>query len=160
MSRTENWDEYPNGRFGDSRSPAYGELDGYGIWIKQTVRSLNNVDVSFLTDGITLLQKEQAHKLWDHPTGLPELAALFSRFCQGNLAALPWSDEKPSSETAVIADQLSRLNEMGFLTINSQPAVDGAQSEDRVFGWGPPNGYVYQKVCRLSVSSVKPSDRT
>lgn len=38
LSRTENWDEYPNGRFGDSRSPAYGELDGYGIWIKQTVR--------------------------------------------------------------------------------------------------------------------------
>ena len=37
LSRTENWDEYPNGRFGDSRSPAYGELDGYGIWIKQTV---------------------------------------------------------------------------------------------------------------------------
>jgi len=38
LSRTENWDEYPNGRFGDSRSPAYGELDGYGINIKQTVR--------------------------------------------------------------------------------------------------------------------------
>lgn len=38
LSRTENWDEYPNGRFGDSRSPAYGELDGYGVWIKQTVR--------------------------------------------------------------------------------------------------------------------------
>ena len=37
LSRTENWDEYPNGRFGDSRSPAYGELDGYGVWIKQTV---------------------------------------------------------------------------------------------------------------------------
>ena len=39
ISRTENWDEYPNGRFGDSRSPAYGELDGYGVWLKQTVRT-------------------------------------------------------------------------------------------------------------------------
>ena len=38
LSRTENWDEYPNGRFGDSRSPAYGELDGYGVSLKQTVR--------------------------------------------------------------------------------------------------------------------------
>jgi hypothetical protein len=37
LSRTENWDEFPNGRFGDSRSPAYGELDGYGIWLKQSV---------------------------------------------------------------------------------------------------------------------------
>lgn len=40
LSRTENWDEYPNGRFGDSRSPAYGELDGYGVWIKQTVSAI------------------------------------------------------------------------------------------------------------------------
>lgn len=39
LSRTENWDEYPNGRFGDSRSPAYGELDGYGVSIKHSVRS-------------------------------------------------------------------------------------------------------------------------
>jgi methylenetetrahydrofolate reductase (NADPH) len=37
LSRTENWDEYPNGRFGDSRSPAYGEIDGYGTSIHQTV---------------------------------------------------------------------------------------------------------------------------
>lgn len=41
LSRTENWDEYPNGRFGDSRSPAYGELDGYGVWMKQTVSLLS-----------------------------------------------------------------------------------------------------------------------
>lgn len=32
--RTEAWDEYPNGRWGDSRSPAYGELDGYGLSLK------------------------------------------------------------------------------------------------------------------------------
>lgn len=44
LSRTENWDEYPNGRFGDSRSPAYGELDGYGVWIKQTVSLRPNID--------------------------------------------------------------------------------------------------------------------
>jgi methylenetetrahydrofolate reductase (NADPH) len=47
LSRTENWDEYPNGRFGDSRSPAYGELDGYGIWIKQTVGAAHD-DVACL----------------------------------------------------------------------------------------------------------------
>ena len=37
IARTENWDEYPNGRFGDARSPAYGEIDGYGVSLKQTV---------------------------------------------------------------------------------------------------------------------------
>ena len=38
LSRTENWDEYPNGRYGDARSPAYGEIDGWGISIKHKVR--------------------------------------------------------------------------------------------------------------------------
>lgn len=38
LSRTENWDEYPNGRHGDAASPAYGELDGWGISIKYSVR--------------------------------------------------------------------------------------------------------------------------
>jgi len=31
------WDEFPNGRWGDSRSPAYGEIDGYGASLKMTV---------------------------------------------------------------------------------------------------------------------------
>ncbi|EJF64401.1 methylenetetrahydrofolate reduct [Dichomitus squalens LYAD-421 SS1] len=126
LSRTENWDEYPNGRFGDSRSPAYGELDGYGIWIKQS--------------------KEDALKLWDTPTTVEQIRALFTKFCLGQLSALPWSDTAPSSETTIIAQQLAKLNELGFLTINSQPAVDGARSDDRVHGWGPANGYVYQKA--------------
>ncbi|PCH36215.1 methylenetetrahydrofolate reduct [Wolfiporia cocos MD-104 SS10] len=126
LSRTENWDEYPNGRFGDARSPAYGELDGYGIWIKQT--------------------KEEALQLWGHPTSVAEIGKLFAKFCLGELPALPWSDSAPSSETSVIATQLAKLNDIGFLTINSQPAVDGARSDDRIHGWGPPNGYVYQKA--------------
>ena len=29
----EDWDEFPNGRWGDSRSPAYGDLDGYPVKI-------------------------------------------------------------------------------------------------------------------------------
>ena len=33
-----------------------------------------------------------------------------------------------------------------FLTINSQPAVNGIRSDDKTFGWGPSNGYVYQKA--------------
>ncbi|KAA1469021.1 methylenetetrahydrofolate reduct [Dentipellis sp. KUC8613] len=126
LTRTENWDEYPNGRFGDSRSPAYGDLDGYGVWIKQT--------------------KEDALKLWDHPTTFTDLTSLFARFCKGELAALPWSDEGLLTETSVITSQLARINELGFLTINSQPAVDGARSDDKVFGWGPSNGYIYQKA--------------
>ncbi|THV05550.1 methylenetetrahydrofolate reduct [Dendrothele bispora CBS 962.96] len=126
LSRTENWDEYPNGRFGDSRSPAYGELDGYGVWIKQT--------------------KEDALKLWGEPNSVAEISELFAKFCLGQLAALPWSDQPPAVETSTISERLAHMNKLGFLTINSQPSVDGARSDDKVFGWGPINGYVYQKA--------------
>ena len=85
-------------------------------------------------------------KLWGEPTTFAELASLFSRFCLSELSALPWSDEPVSAETSVINKQLARMNELGFLTINSQPAVNGARSDDKIHGWGPSNGYVYQKV--------------
>ncbi|KAF9525328.1 methylenetetrahydrofolate reductase-domain-containing protein [Crepidotus variabilis] len=126
LSRTENWDEYPNGRFGDSRSPAYGEIDGYGVAIKQT--------------------KEDAIKLWDHPTTVEDITSLFSQFCLGQLKALPWSDQPPTREMSAISKPLAEINALGFLTINSQPAVNGARSDNKDFGWGPPNGYVYQKA--------------
>lgn len=35
---------------------------------------------------------------------------------------------------------------MGYLTVSSQPAVNGKKSTDEVFGWGPKDGYVYQKA--------------
>ena len=46
----------------------------------------------------------------------------------------------------MINEPLRALNERGFFTINSQPAVDGARSDDPVHGWGPKHGYVYQKA--------------
>ena len=32
------------------------------------------------------------------------------------------------------------------MSINSQPAVNGAPSIDPTYGWGPPHGYVYQNA--------------
>jgi methylenetetrahydrofolate reductase (NADPH) len=37
QSAEDSWDEYPNGRFTDVRSPAYGEIDGWGSGLKTTV---------------------------------------------------------------------------------------------------------------------------
>ena len=59
---------------------------------------------------------------------------------------IPWHDDALSSETSLIAKELAELNSQGVLTINSQPAINGLPSLDPVFGWGNPNGYVYQKV--------------
>lgn len=52
----------------------------------------------------------------------------------------------PAPESVKMKDLLVTLNQHGLLTINSQPAVNGAPSEDKVFGWGGPNGFIYQKV--------------
>lgn len=126
IARTENWDEYPNGRFGDARSPAYGEIDGYGVSLKQT--------------------KEDVLKIWGSPVEFDAFKAIFRDFCLGKIPSLPWSEQGPSSEMKVIAEKLARINDLGFLTINSQPAANGVPSDDKVFGWGPSNGFVYQKA--------------
>ena len=126
VRRTESWDEFPNGRWGDSRSPAFGELDGYGVSIKYTA--------------------DEAHALWNSPVTIGEVNDIFARFCSGELQALPWSDQPLTGESTVIQSKLVDLNRSGFLTINSQPQVNGVPSSHLDFGWGPKNGYVYQKA--------------
>lgn len=125
IARTQDWDEFPNGRWGDSRSPAFGELDSYGIGLKGT--------------------NEQNIKLWGTPLAIRDLSNLFVRYMEGKVESLPWSEQPITAEASSIRDDLIDLNRRGFLTINSQPAVNGVKSSDPVFGWGPRNGYVYQK---------------
>jgi methylenetetrahydrofolate reductase (NADPH) len=126
VARTADWDEFPNGRWGDSRSPAFGELDAYGIGLKGT----NEINL----------------RLWGHPRSLREITHLFVRFVSGTLDRLPWSEGAISAEANSIQPQLLSLNSRGLLTINSQPAIDGLPSSHPVHGWGPTGGYVYQKA--------------
>ena len=102
-------------------------------------RASNNLTIS-------TIQKKDAVKLWGHPTTFKDITDLFQKFCSSQLSALPWSDQPVLTETSVISGQLARVNALGFLTINSQPAVNGIRSDDKTFGWGPSNGYVYQKA--------------
>ncbi|CAM9315790.1 unnamed protein product [Discosporangium mesarthrocarpum] len=46
----------------------------------------------------------------------------------------------------MISQGLAGINRMGYLTINSQPAVNGAASDHPVLGWGGAGGRVYQKA--------------
>jgi methylenetetrahydrofolate reductase (NADPH) len=126
VARTADWDEFPNGRWGDSRSPAFGELDAYGIGLKGT----NEANI----------------KLWGEPNTLRQVSNLFVRYLKGDLDRLPWSEGQMSAEATVIKDDLIDLNSRGFLSINSQPAVNAAKSTDPIYGWGPKGGYVYQKA--------------
>ncbi|KAG0286569.1 hypothetical protein BGZ96_009348 [Linnemannia gamsii] len=126
ISRTDAWDEFPNGRWGDSRSPAYGDLDRYGVYLKYT--------------------SDEAVHNWGSPSDLQDICRLFVKYCNGETLTLPWSDQALALESGTIKDRLIELNSAGYLTINSQPAVNGAKSDDKVFGWGPKGGYVYQKA--------------
>ncbi|KAI1438731.1 methylenetetrahydrofolate reductase 2 [Xylaria sp. CBS 124048] len=126
LGREATWDDYPNGRWGDARSPAYGEIDGYGPTLHVT--------------------QAQAIALWGHPKTLEDINTLFVRHLKGELTAIPWSEEEVHEETGTITDQLIRLNQRGLLTVASQPAVNGLRSEDPTFGWGPRYGFVFQKA--------------
>lgn len=125
ITRTANWDEFPNGRWGDSRSPAFGVVD----YDHEIIRHA----------------PAKVLALWGQPTSDLELGALIARYLRDEISCLPWSDSKITAETSAIKSNLEDLNMSGFLTINSQPRVNGAASTDPAFGWGPPNGYVYQK---------------
>ena len=38
------------------------------------------------------------------------------------------------------------MNLNGLLTTNSQPRIFAVPSNDKIYGWGPPGGYVFQKA--------------
>jgi len=124
--RTQDWDEFPNGRWGDSRSPAFGELDAYGVGLTGT--------------------NEQNRKKWGEPQCVKDIANLFIRYLNKEIEYLPWSEAPLASEAELIKDDLLDLNNRGLITVNSQPAVNGVKSTHPIHGWGPSNGYVYQKA--------------
>ncbi|CAN8103170.1 unnamed protein product [Discula destructiva] len=126
ISRTREWDEFPNGRWGDSRSPAFGELDAYGTGLPGT-----NVE---------------NRAKWGEPKSLKDISDVFIKYLNQQLDSLPWSEAPLTGEASDILDDLVDLNKRGLITINSQPAVNGAKSNHPVHGWGPKNGFVYQKA--------------
>nr|OQO18535.1 hypothetical protein B0A51_13767 [Rachicladosporium sp. CCFEE 5018] len=125
LGREATWDDFPNGRWGDARSPAYGEIDGYGVSLHVSIA--------------------EATRLWGHPSSTADLSEIFRRHLEGEVDAVPWSEEGLSPETLTIKSQLLALVQKGWWTVASQPAVNGVRSTDPIFGWGPRNGFVFQK---------------
>lgn len=88
----------------------------------------------------------QAIRLWKYPTTVEDISDIFRRHIVGELEAIPWSEEGLNPETETIREQLLKLIAKGWWSVASQPAVNGIKSTDAIFGWGPKNGYVFQKV--------------
>ncbi|OCK97168.1 methylenetetrahydrofolate reductase 2 [Cenococcum geophilum 1.58] len=125
LGREATWDDFPNGRWGDARSPAFGEIDGYGPTLHASTT--------------------QALRFWGYPIAVDDISSIFRRHISGELDALPWSEEGLNPETNTIRDELLKLNSKGWWSVASQPAVNGVKSTDPIFGWGPRNGFVFQK---------------
>ncbi|CAK9439336.1 uncharacterized protein LODBEIA_P35070 [Lodderomyces beijingensis] len=126
LGKDATWDDFPNGRFGDSNSPAYGEIDGYGPTLK-------------------IQDPSEASNKWGTPETIDELSQIFIDYLSCKIDVVPWADTSLSPETALIQEELFELNQKGWFSVASQPAVNGCRSTDNIFGWGPPNGVVYQK---------------
>ncbi|XP_049404819.1 probable methylenetetrahydrofolate reductase [Solanum stenotomum] len=129
ISRTIGWDEFPHGRWGNAKNPSYGALSDYQF---MRARSRDKK-----------LQEEWAIAL----NSVEDIYERFMNYCLGKLRSCPWSElDGLQAETKIIDDHLGNINSKGFLTINSQPAVNGAKSDAPLVGWGGPGGFVYQKA--------------
>lgn len=131
LARTMSWDAFPNGRWGDSRSPAFGELEDYHL-----------IGLHATKQG-----ESEKRKMWGEELAcMNDVHKVFIKYLHGQISAIPWYDKHLEKETSFIMQRLIDLNRRGFMTINSQPKVNGAHSDDRSFGWGGKGGYVYQKA--------------
>ncbi|CAD7937181.1 unnamed protein product [Amoebophrya sp. A120] len=134
LYRTASWDDFPNGRFGNKDSPAYGDF--------------STQFVSYSKESLTKVRQDRRN-MWGEElsNGLKSIATVFVKFLQNDpkVKKLPWNTEAPTKETNFILPQLCKLNLLEIFTINSQPRVNATLSNDPFVGWGPPGGFVYQK---------------
>eukprot|EP01026_Neomeris_dumetosa_P055067 TRINITY_DN4982_c0_g2_i1.p1 TRINITY_DN4982_c0_g2~~TRINITY_DN4982_c0_g2_i1.p1 ORF type:complete len:598 (+),score=95.62 TRINITY_DN4982_c0_g2_i1:193-1986(+) len=133
IKRTSDWDSYPRGRWGDSTSPSYGTLSDYQFMRRHT----NSAS-----------RKKKAAQAWGASlASVEDVKAVFAKYCKSEIEMFPWAEvAEVHHETQEILPHLLSLNTKGYLTINSQPQVNGKSSSDPQVGWGGAGGYVYQKA--------------
>lgn len=137
MIRTSNWDEFPNGRWGDSSAASFGELKDYHLVLLGTHEG-----------------KEELLNMWGRElNSVEDVFEVFVCYLTGKenrrgfkVKELPWNQDELAKETLPFVDKLAHVNKHGILTINSQPNVNAVPSTDPVAGWGRPGGYIFQKA--------------
>ncbi|SGZ56811.1 CIC11C00000002649 [Sungouiella intermedia] len=97
------------------------------------------------TSGWDEQSPKRALELWGCPQSLKDFSDIIVSYLKNEIKSLPWSDGPIGTDTNVLKDALIEVNKKGFFTLNSQPALSGIRSNDKTFGWGPKNGFVYQK---------------
>jgi len=128
LARTEEWDAFPNGRWGDNRSPSFSTLDDH--------------------HHSTLYSKSAEVRIeeWGKPESVADVAAVFLKYLDGKISRLPWIYSPLQAESKQIITPIYQINKHGYFTINSQPAVNCISSDHPDVGWGPKGGFVWQKA--------------
>ncbi|KAI2661259.1 Methylenetetrahydrofolate reductase [Labeo rohita] len=135
--RTQDWDDFPNGRWGNSSSPAFGELTDYYLFY---LKSKSPKEALLQMWGEELMNEESVYEVFtNYITGQ-------TNHNGHKVMCLPWNDDPLAPETNLLKDELEKVNRRGILTINSQPNINGKPSSDPIVGWGPAGGYVFQKA--------------
>ena len=111
INRTLAWDDYPNGRWGDSRSPAFGF--GYPLVSEKH---------------LSTSQREASVAMWGTPVSEEDVQAVFLRCINQEIGNLPWFEDKLLPEFDLIKDLLVYLNTHQMLTLPSQPQMNGFPS--------------------------------
>ena len=98
LARTMDWDEFPNGRWGDRRSPSFGALNDYYL----------------LRRGIGLeAQGQELRDTYGEPQAFADVFETFARFCAGEIQSFPWVDGEIQAETQRISTELVAMNRAG-----------------------------------------------
>ncbi|MFH4973756.1 hypothetical protein AB6A40_000465 [Gnathostoma spinigerum] len=148
VSRTRDWDDFPNGRWGNSSCPAFNDCSDYYLF--------------YMKGRAT--KEEQLQMYGSNLDTLEAVQEVFINFITQKpnkdgykVTRLPWNEYELGTqpETSLIFDKLIWCNSNGILTINSQPNVNGEPSTDPVVGWGKPGGYCYQKAYLEFFTSVR-----
>ena len=111
---------FHSGRWGDSTSPAFGELS----------------DLSHFYSFTLGCDDDRRAMLGHCPLNESDVYEVFARYVEGTVPHIPWCETPLQPESFLIQPQLAKLNRCGLLTVNSQPPVDGAPSNHPTFGWG------------------------
>lgn len=95
VRRTDQWDEYPNGRWGISRSPAFGADD-----------TSNQGFVSF-SKKFKTINFEEKKKFWGNECkSLDDVKKVFIDYLSGKIKKFPFSEGSIASETYTMSEHL------------------------------------------------------
>ena len=128
IARTRDWDEFPNGRWSNSRSAAF---------------ELKDEEYMSASKRMSFNMAERKQVWGEKIECLDDIVKVFVSYLSGKIKKFPFAEGHLQPETNDILKPLITMNECKLLTINSQPRVNGASSTDPKYGWGPAKGYVF-----------------